>query len=257
MNRTLIIPHVLLFCLAATGAISQDTLVFENQWRYPVVVEEEHEQEVIYRKPGIVNSPLYIIEKRFITNISYQDPEAGKALFKPTPPNARKLDVWVTSVDSKKPTKGLMLHLDDTTLQVRQKIGILKGSGGAKTELVRIFPYQKIHKIEIRRRNQIRQYALWGAAGGFITGTLTGLLFFKNAPPCDSAVIDGVPCDQSLGTPFNKWEKSFLLGFGAAGGGFLTGGAAGAIRITFLIGGKKDNFNQTIPKLRRQARLQR
>jgi hypothetical protein len=257
MNWKTTIPHVLLFFVVALRANAQDTLVFENHWRYPVTVEEEYEDEVIYRKPGIANSPLYIIEKRFISRIEYQDPEAGRARFRATPPNARRLDVWVTSIDSFKVTNGLMLHLDDTTLQVRRKIGLLQGSGGAKTELVHIFPYQKIQKIEMRRRNKIGEYAAWGAAGGFVAGALGGLIFFKNNPPCDASIIDGAPCDESLGSPFTKWEKSMLLGLGGAAGGFLGGGAIGSIRVSFLIGGKRDIFNQTIPRLRRQARLQR
>jgi len=257
MNSKIIIPAVLLFLVVALCANAQDTLVFENRWQYPVVVEEEHEDEVIYRKPGIENSPLYIIEKRFITHVGYQDSDAGKARFKPTPPNARKLDVWVTSLDSFKVTKGLVLHLDDTTLQVRQKIGFLEGSGGAKTELVHIFPYQMIEKIEIRRRNKVGQYALWGAVGGFVSGVFGGLIFFKDNSPCDASIIDGAPCDESLGSPFTKWEKSMLLGLGGAAGGFLAGGVTGSIRVSFFIGGKRDIFNQTIPRLKRQARLQR
>ncbi len=256
MSWKTIIPPAVLILWMALCADAQDTLVFENQWRYPVTVEEEHEDEVIYRKPGIENSPLYVIETRFITHIGYGDPVAGKAKFKPTPPNARKLDIWITSLDSFKVTKGLMLHLNDTSLQVKQKIGLLKGSGGARTGLVHVFPYHQIQKIEIRRRNKIGQYALWGAAGGFVTGVFGGLLFAKDNPPCDGSVIDGKPCDDSLNSPFTKWEKSMLLGLGGAAGGFLGGGAIGSIRVSFLIGGKRDIYNQTIPRLKRQARRQ-
>ncbi len=244
----------LLLCFSKIAA--QDTLVFENNHRYPVLIERESDRDVIYRKPGLQNSPLYLMRKRFITSVTYQHPDSAKFKYKPTTMvMKRQLEVWITPTDASGDVKGLLYQLTDSTLFLRKKSGKLEKNDFLKAEMVRLFPYQQIHHIDIRERRQTAKYAILGAAGGFALGTLSGLLVFNKDPECDPTIPDG-PCDPSLGTPRSKFEKSLTLGMGTALAGGVGGGIYGSVKVSFPIGGKKDAFNRTIPKLERRARLQ-
>jgi hypothetical protein len=232
-------------------------LVFENSWKLNVQIVEENEEQVFYRKPGLVKSPLYVIDKRFITGVDYQYPDSAKFKFKPLPfVTGRHLELWVSFEDKAGQAKGVFHSISDSALYLRRQANMFVGKKKVRSESLEVFPHGRIHEIKVRKRNQMLQYSAWGALGGFAAGTLTGLIIFKNTPPCDTSFIDGRPCDSSLSSPRTKFEKSLLLGFNAAGAGFIGGGIAGAIRISFPIGGKKDAFNRTIPKLQRLARQQ-
>lgn len=258
MKQCLLLAALCLaFCLSYLNTKAQDTLVFEDKWHFPVVIEEERETEVFYRRADLPHSPLYVIEKRFITMIQYEDPEAGKEKFKFTPITGRSLDVWVTKLDTDKPLKGVLLNLDDSILYVRKKTSILEGNTASKTDAIYILPYQNIEVIELRRRNKISKFSLWGLAGGFTLGTLTGLLIFEDNPPCDPSNIDGRPCDESLISPKTKEEKSLLFGLASATGGWLAGTIIGSIRVKFDINGKRRAYDKAVPQLKQQMRLQR
>ena len=69
--------------LSLQSASSQDTIIFENKFPFLVEVLEESETNVIYRKYEESSNLAYTIQKRFITDVRYQDPEAGKLKFKP------------------------------------------------------------------------------------------------------------------------------------------------------------------------------
>ncbi len=246
----------LLYALSSLKTLAQDTIFFENKTPYPVIIEEENEEEVIYRRYGEKNSPRFKLRKRFITAIKYEDSESAKLKFKSKPlSTSRQLDIWVSAVDSSGTVKGLLHRLNDSTLYLRKKSTLLEG-GTVNTDLLYVFPYNKIHLIHVQRRNTIQRNALWGAAGGFALGTITGLIIFKNEPPCEPVGPNGTPCDGSLSSPRTKWEKSLLLGSFSAGGGFLAGGLSGAVRVKIPIAGRKDAYNAAIPILERMAKVQ-
>ncbi|MCB0522063.1 MAG: hypothetical protein H6577_01290 [Lewinellaceae bacterium] len=247
----------LLSILPSLKTLAQDTIYFENRNPYPVIIEEENEEEIIYRRADVRNSPRFKLRKRFVSQIKYEDPEAGKLKFKSKPiRTARQLDIWVTPFDSSDIVKGTLHRLNDTTLLLRKKPSLLEKGSQVNSDFLYNFPYQRIHTIHVRRRNTIQRNALWGAAGGFALGTLTGLIIFKNEPACETIGPEGPACDHSLSSPRTKWEKSLLLGSFTASGGFLAGGLTGAIRVKIPIAGRKDAFNAAIPILERMARVQ-
>ncbi|MEK7257787.1 MAG: hypothetical protein AAB316_23720 [Bacteroidota bacterium] len=255
MSRKWLLPFLPLALLLAKSA-AQDTIVFENKIRLPILIVEERDDEILYRRPIFPKGPIYVIRKRFVSEVEYEDPASRSSKYKPSPHRpGRDLDVWVTPLSNPLETKGLLHHLDDTTLMVRKKTGWLEAGGKVNPEEVKVFPYENIHLIKVRKRNQIRQFAIWGAVGGFAIGFVGGLLFANDSPPC-KPLVDGGGCDASLHSPRNKLEKSLALGFGMGAGGALTGATFGALRVTYNISGKKDNFNRTIPKLERQSRMQ-
>lgn len=238
--------------------LCQDTIIFENKHPFLVDVQEENERDVIYKKIDIISSPTYILSKRYVTDIRYQDPEAGKLKFKSKDFSMqRDLEVWVTPMDSSEVVRGWLHRLNDTTLVLQEEdTRIPEARRKAIPEVVQIFPYQNIRHVKVRRRKQIGKHAAFGAAGGFVIGTLTGLLIFDDEPACDPSGIDGRMCDESLLSPQTKWEKSLLLGFGTGGVGLVGGGVYGSVKVKFPIGGRRDTFNAAIPKLERLGGLQ-
>ncbi len=239
--------------LAPARSMAQDTLLFEGKWKLPVVIEEENEYEVIYRKADWVNSPLYVIEKRFITEINYLDTLEAAKKFKSRPFDGSNIDLWVKPLDSNTVMlRGRLLHMDDTMLMVRHRGSFMEGKPKIRSELVSVITYDQIQKLEYRKRSKMRKSAFIGAATGLVAGTLTGLLLFNDTPACENSGIDGKPpCDPNLKSPLTRVEKSLILGAGAAAGGFVTGGMIGGVRIKFTIGGNKDRYNQAIPHILR------
>lgn len=237
--------------LAPSRSMAQDTLLFQGKWKFPVNIEEENEYQVIYRKADLKNSPLYVIEKRFITDIRYQDSLAAAAKFKPRPFDGSNIDLWVKPLDSSAILlRGRLLHMDDTMLMVRHRGNFIPSKPKIRSELVSVISYDHIQRLEFRKRNKMRKSAIIGAATGFVAGTLTGLLFFNDTPACENGGIDGKPpCDPNLKSPMTRFEKSLILGAGTAAGGFLSGGIIGGVRIKFIIGGNKDRYNQAIPHI--------
>ena len=234
-------------------ATAQDTLIFQGKWKLPVLIEEENEYEVIYRKANLLNSPLYIIEKRFITGIHYQDTLEATKKFKSRPFDGSNIDLWVKPLDSNTVLlRGRLLHLDDTMLMVRHRGSFMAGKPKIRAELVSVITYDQIQRLEYRKRNQLRKSALIGAATGLVAGTLAGLAFFNDTPACPNDGIDGKPpCDPGLKSPMTRFEKSLILGATTTVGGFVSGGIIGGVRIKFIIGGNKDRYNQAIPHLLR------
>ena len=241
--------------LAALRSIAQDTIVFENKHPYVVEVMEESETHIIYKKYPSLTNLAYIIQKRFVTDIQYQDPEAGKLKFKPDALiKDNKLEVWVGRNGMAKEINGLLHRMDDTTLILKKKSVLFKNNGRDAPAVVYIFPYKQINYISARRQNRIVQHALMGAAGGFFVGTLTGLAIFNDSKPCDPLLPI---CDDSLNPPRSRWEKAFTLGFGTAGLGAVGGGVYGGIRVKIPIRGQKDLFNSAVPRLYRLDRALR
>jgi hypothetical protein len=252
-----LIPISLLLAFFWVKSFAQDTIIFEKNVPYLAYVLEEQPQDVIFRKINIKDSLMFVIDKRFIKEIHYQDPKMGRQPIKTAPASLVKpLDVWITPSDSVGIFKGSLQSLNDTTLFLKKKKKLLEGTKGLKAEVVHVFPYKKIHEMKVRQRNKVRQYATFGAIGGFALGTLTGMIIFKDEPPCDPIGPDGRPCDESLFSPQSKFDKSLLLGFSTGSAGFLAGGIVGSIRITIPIGSQKDNFRGAIPKLKRLSRQQ-
>ena len=239
--------------LAFLHVKGQDTIVFENKHIYLVEVMEESETQVIYKKyPSLTNS-AYVIQKRFITDIRYKDPKAGKLKFRPdTLMDDNKLEVWVSRGGDAKEINGLLHRMDDSTLILKKKSVLFDGGGRDAPEVVYIFPYAQINHISARKQNRIVQGAFIGAAGGFVFGTLVGLGIFKDSEPCDPVLPSG--CDDSLKPPRSQWEKALTLGFGTAGAGAIGGGIIGGIKIKIPIGGQKDLFNAAVPRLHRLDR---
>ncbi len=250
MNRLLLPIFLSLFFFGKSAA--QDTLIFEGKWPYLVHIERETETKVFYKKLDKRDKYLHYIEKRFVTQVNYTDPSRRKVESEPI--DARPLDVWVKPMGKPAVQKGSLLALNDTTLFLRKKEQLVIGKKKVDAQLVKVFPYDKIEKIQIAQRNQVRNYALVGAAGGFAIGFLTGLATFRDSPPCDSDPIGGRDCDGSLSSPKTAVEKSLLLGVGGAGGGLLAGGIYGtAVRVKIPINGKRYIFNEAIPRMRRLA----
>ncbi len=234
---------------------AQDTLLFEGKWPYPVQIERETETKVFYRKLSERDTGLYYIEKRFITKVDYQD--LSRRNFRPDPVAARPLDVRVIGLDGFSVTKGSLHGLNDSTLFLKKAGSLLQGGGKVETQQIIPLPYNVIGKIQVTKRNQVRNYALVGAASGLVVGMLTGLAVFEDSAPCDKGPIGGRDCDKSLVSPKTVFEKSLLLGFGCAGGGFLAGGIYGAVvKVRIPIGGKRYLFNDAIPRLQRLAWMQ-
>ena len=255
MNR--LIPISLLFALFWVKSLAQDTIIFEKNWSYLAYVQEEQPEEVLFQKFNSGDSLIFVIDKRFISEIRYQNPKLGRQAMRKAPASlAKPLDVWITPSDSIGRFKGSLQNLNDTTLFLKKKRKLLEGTKGLKAEIVYVFPYEKIHEVKVRQRNKVKHYATLGAIGGFALGTLTGLVIFKDEPPCDPIGPDGRPCDESLFSPHTKLDKSLLLGFGTGGAGFVAGGIVGSVRITIPIGSRKDAFGTAIPKLKRLSRRQ-
>ncbi|HFA51522.1 MAG TPA: hypothetical protein ENJ95_21110 [Bacteroidetes bacterium] len=241
-----------LLVLSAHIAKAQDTIVFENKFPFLVEILEESETKVTYKKFNENPNLAYVINKRFITEIRYQDPEAGKLKFKPdTVQMDKKLEVWVKRMDGRPMVNGLLNRMDDSILILKKKSVLFDGGGRDAPEVVYIFPYRQIKQIEVRKQDQVVKYALLGAAGGFFLGTMTGLGIFKDSPPCDTSLLDGRACDPSLSSPRTQIEKSWLLGFASAGLGALAGGIYGGVKIKIPIYGRKNRYNEAIPKLER------
>lgn len=256
MRRTYGVIPLLFFSFFSSKMLCQDTIVFENKYNYLVHVVEEHEENVVYTRPLVEKSPTFILSKRYVTDIRYQNPASAGLLFKSQPPMAlRDLDVWVTPTDTGKVVRGELFRLNDTTLILRDpRADIESVEAGLSPEVVQILHYGNIYQVKARQRGRIRKYATWGAIGGFVAGTLTGLVLFKDEPPCDPTNIDGGPCDDSLFSPRTRFEKSMLLGYGTAGAGLLGGGIFGSVKVTIPIGGKRDRFNAAIPRLERLSK---
>ncbi|MEO1257281.1 MAG: hypothetical protein AAFZ15_00730 [Bacteroidota bacterium] len=242
--------------LTAGSTVAQDTIIFESQYPFLVGVIEESESNVTYRKFNENSNLAYIIEKRFITDVRYQDPEAGKLKFKPDALlDQNKLDLWVLrgAGGSGDEFSGLLHRMDDSTLILKKKASVFDKGKKDGPEVVYIFPYSQIDHIAARKQNRIVQYALIGAGTGFLVGTLTGLVGFKDDEPCDP-VVPGMDCDNSLSSPRTTWEKSLTFGLATTGIGALTGGIIGGIKVKIPIEGKKDIFNAAIPRLNRMNR---
>lgn len=245
------------FCLTTVLARAQDTIVFENKYPYLIEVVEESETKITYKKYGDLSNLAYIIEKRFVTEVRYANPEAGKSKFKPdTLTHDNRLELWVTRTKKGSVTNGLLHRMDDSTLILKKKSVLFEKNPKDAPEVVYIFPYSQINHISARKQNQIIQYALIGAGTGFFVGTLTGLSIFNDTKPCDPLTMEP-GCDPSLSTPHTRWNKSWTLGFGAAGLGAVTGGIIGGVKIHIPIGGKKDLFNAAVPRIRRMERALR
>ena len=245
-----------LLLLTVGSVAAQDTIIFENQYPFLVEVIEESETSVTYRKFKESSNLAYIIQKRFITDVRYQDPEAGKSKFKPDtllPQN--KLDLWVVRAGggAENEFNGLLHRIDDSTLILKKKPTVFDGKNKDGPEVVYIFPYSQINHIAARKQNRIAQYALIGAASGFLVGTLSGLVGFNDDQPC-SPVMPGMDCDGSLSSPRSAWEKSLTLGIATTGVGALAGGIIGGVKVKIPIGGKKDIFNAAVPRLNRMNR---
>lgn len=239
--------------VAPNRLLAQDTLLFEGTWKLPVLIAEENEYEVIYRKTDWPYSPLYVIEKRFITEISYADTLEAARKFKSRPFDGSNIDLWVKPQDSMSVMlRGRLLHMDDSMLMLRHRGSFIPGQSKVRSELVSVIDYHQIQRLEFRKRNKMRKSAIIGAATGFVAGTLTGMLVFHDTPACENGGIDGKPpCDPQLKSPMTQFEKALLLGAGSATGGFVTGGLIGGVRIKFIIRGNKDRYNQAIPHILR------
>lgn len=239
------------YLMVSERTLAQDTLMFEGKWKLPIIVEEENEYQVIYRKANWKNSPLYVIEKRFITDIKYQNAEMAAKKFKSRPIDGNNIDLWIKTLDSNSLTIwGRLLHLDDTLLMVRHRRNFIHEKPKIRAELVSAISYDKLESIEFRKRNKMRKSSILGAASGFVAGTLLGLLIFDDTPACENIGIDGKPpCDPNLNSPLTRFEKSLLLGAGTAAGGFISGSIIGGVRVKFVIGGNKDRYNQAIPHI--------
>ena len=145
----------LVFLLLSVGStMAQDTIIFENQFPFLVEVLEESETNVTYRKFEENSNLAYIIEKRFITDVRYQDPEAGKMKFKPdTLLNQNILDLWVTRGEggSGNEFNGLLHRMDDSTLILKKKTTVFGRGSQDGPEVVYIFPYSQINHIAARK----------------------------------------------------------------------------------------------------------
>lgn len=238
-------------------AVAQDTIVFENKHYYLVEVLEESQTKVTYKKFPEQRNLAYIIQKRFITDVLYQDPSSRASKFKrDTLVQDRQLELWVTKMEQRSLFSGLMHRMDDSTLILKKKTSLFEKNGKNGPEVVYIFPYNQISHISARKQNRIVQYAFAGAGAGFFLGTLSGLVGFKDSAPCDP-VVPGMNCDASLFSPQTRWEKSLALGFGSTAIGALAGGIVGGIKVRIPIGGKQDLFNAAVPRLNRMNRALR
>lgn len=247
------------FLLIAWNIAAQDTIVFENKYPFLVEVIEESETSVTYRKLKESSNLAYIIQKRFITDVRYQNPEEGKLKFKPdTLLDDNKLDLWVVrgSGGIGNEFSGLLHRIDDSTLILKKKPTVFDGGNKDGPEVIYIFPYSQINHIAARKQHRIVKYALWGAAAGFFVGTVSGLVGYNDDEPC-IPVMPGMDCDDSLSSPRSALEKSLTLGFATAGVGAITGGIIGGIKVKIPIGGKKDVFNFAVPRLNRMNRALR
>ena len=128
---------ILLFLLLVVFGLkteAQDTLIFEGKYPLPVRIVRETDTRVFYKKISEKDTMLYFIEKRFVSDVVFKNPEDRKLKFKPDPIDRRALDVWVTCYDSSSVIKGTLHNLNDTTLFIRKKKILQKskqGSGGA------------------------------------------------------------------------------------------------------------------------------
>lgn len=257
MNTWTIGMVCLFFCFSLRST-AQDTIWFEGKTPLQVDIIEERDGEVLYKKFNTPKSPTYILRKRFISEVAYQDPEARKLKYKPsTNDRSNDLEVWVNKMDGISKAHGLLHQLNDTTMLLRKKTIMQAGNSNINPDIVFLYPYQNIRSIEYRKRKKMRRYALWGAAGGFLVGTLTGLAIFEDTKPCDPNLPDGPKCDESLSSPRSKLEKSLTLGFASGGAGFLAGGMIGSVKVRIPIGGSRDRYNQAIPRLEREQDRQR
>ena len=250
---------LVLLIMSLQSASAQDTIMFGNKFPFLVEVLEESETSVIYRKYQESSNLAYTILKRFITDVRYQDPEAGKLKFKPdTLIDENKLDLWVVRGEGGigNEFSGLFHRMDDSTLILKKKPSVFDGSGKDGPEVVYIFPYSQITHISARKQNRIVKYALYGAITGLVVGTMSGLVGFNDEPPCQP-IMPGMDCDGSLSSPRSAFEKSITLGIAAAGAGALTGGIIGGIKVKIPIGGKRDVFNAAVPRLNRMNRALR
>lgn len=261
-NRSLL-PTLLSFCravlpvlLLASMASAQDTIVFEKRYEYLAHVLQDSGHEVVYRKFQDKDSLVFTIHKNFITEIRYQNrrKEWKKNTLVDLAGFSKPLDAWVIPTDTAGIFRGTLYGFNDSTLFLKKKVGFWEDRDDLNSDFIYVFPYKRVHIIELKRQNQVGQYATWGAIGGFALGTLTGLFIFKDAPPCDPLLPDSGGCDESLASPRTRFEKSLLLGLGTGAGGFLGGGIYGSVRVKIPIGGKLDVFNQSLPKLKRMAR---
>lgn len=252
------VPLCLLLLLSPLSAtlFAQDTILFENKYPYLVNIVEEHERDVVFRKINLENSPTYIIEKRFVSSIGYKDPKAGKLKFKTVKSDLRRpLDVWVTPMDRRHPDKqGILHHLTDSTLVLKTKPAAQATNDRGLPAEVDILPYQQVHRLQFRRRNQVARFGFRGAVAGFAIGTTVGWFIFKDDEPCDLLDPD-TPCDNGLKSPRTKLEKALLLGAGTGGLGFATGGLLGSVRVTIPVAGRLDAYNAAIPKIEKMGRV--
>ncbi len=246
--------YLTFFCLTTILATAQDTIIFENKYPYLVEVIEESETRVVYKKLREATNLAYIIEKRFITDVRYRDPEAGKLKFKAdTLVLDNKLELWVTRGGQGKVTNGLLHRMDDSTLILKKKSILFEKNPKDAPEVVYIFPYSQINEIAARKQNRIISYALLGAGTGLFVGTVTGLAVFNDSEPCDPLTMEP-GCDPSLSSPRTRWNKAWTLGFGSAGLGAVAGGIVGGVKVKIPIGGKKDLFNAAVPRINRMDR---
>lgn len=247
--------YLLFLCYGKVAA--QDTIVFEGKHLYVVDIEEERERNVIFKKWDLEKSPTYVLEKRFITDIRYHNPDSAAQKFNPDPLYAHKpLELWIVPMDTKKVYRGEIDVLTDSSIVFKSRQKSVMEEGSSLPSSVDVFKYHQIRTVAVRRRDRMRKMAMWGGATGFTAGTLLGLLLFEDAPPCDPGNIDGTPCDPSLSSPRTKWEKALLLGAGGGGVGFLGGGLIGSAKVRIPIQGRKDAYQAAIPRLERLSRNQ-
>lgn len=145
-------------------------------------------------------------------------------------PKVRKLTFKVTINDSTRQLDGYLVDISDTTLKVSNwPIRFRKET--AIPENFKEVGYSAITKMTIKRRHGVHQGAWKGAVAGVLIGVVAGF------------VEGDDPSEMWFG--LSASDKAVIYGGIGAGVGAGIGALIGALaRKTFIIGGKKQRFDE-------------
>ena len=154
-----------------------------------------------------------------------------------------------TTADSKKIT-GYLAGLSDSNLYV--SVSPLSFNPVNKNDQLTSYPYDRLEKIEIKRKGAAGRGAWQGALIGLAAGVIGGLVSGDD-PVAPTYNNPNDPFGNALGNAFSTLgnafrmtagEKALIYGIGGAGTGALMGALIGSlVKKKFIIGRNKQKFH--------------
>lgn len=143
-----------------------------------------------------------------------------------------KYQVWVHVNDNPRPLKGALVEVQDSAIQVLQRVYIRKNSI-VSTNAAMVVPVSSIRKIQVRKRSNVANGVWLGALGGVVVGAAIGYASGDDVCPPGAFCL----------FQFSAEDKAVVGSVAGIGPGMALGAILGSGKKTILINGDQTLYS--------------